>query len=230
MATDKTDKKLVIVGGEGNGGVIASCVADNRRRHGDLEWQVAGFVNDYETQVCGHPVLGRMDDIPRLLQDPELHFIWAIHTIGRNTLIDSTFQRAAIPLDRLATVVHASAFISEGVTMDPGCFVMAGSYIAPQTHLGHSCMLMAHTILGHNTTLGPLNHLSAGCTVGAYITTGRCASVALGAVVVEKNNMGDYSVAGAMALVTHDIPPREIWAGRPARYMKHIREVESYTE
>ena len=51
-------KKVIIIGGEGNGGVIAACIEDNRRRFGDLEWEVAGFVNDYETQVCGYPVLG----------------------------------------------------------------------------------------------------------------------------------------------------------------------------
>ena len=47
------NKKVIIIGGEGNGGVIAACIEDNRRRFGDPEWEVAGFVNDYETQVCG---------------------------------------------------------------------------------------------------------------------------------------------------------------------------------
>lgn len=48
------NKKVIIIGGEGNGGVIAACIEDNRKRFGDLEWEVAGFVNDYETQVCGY--------------------------------------------------------------------------------------------------------------------------------------------------------------------------------
>ena len=38
------NKKVIIIGGEGNGGVIAACIEDNRKRFGDLEWQVAGFV------------------------------------------------------------------------------------------------------------------------------------------------------------------------------------------
>lgn len=57
------NKKVIIIGGEGNGGVIAACIEDNRKRFGDLEWEVAGFVNDYETQVCGYPVLGGTDDV-----------------------------------------------------------------------------------------------------------------------------------------------------------------------
>lgn len=50
-------KKIVIIGGEGNGGVIAACIEDNRIRFNDLEWEVVGFVNDYEKEVCGYPVL-----------------------------------------------------------------------------------------------------------------------------------------------------------------------------
>ena len=65
------NKKVIIIGGEGNGGVIAACIEDNRRRFGDPEWEVAGFVNDYETQVCGYPVLGRTDDVGKLLENPE---------------------------------------------------------------------------------------------------------------------------------------------------------------
>ena len=51
------NKKVIIIGGEGNGGVIASCIEDNRNRYNDLEWEVAGFINDFETEVDGFPVI-----------------------------------------------------------------------------------------------------------------------------------------------------------------------------
>ena len=49
-------------------------------------------------------------------------------------------------------------------------------------------------------------------------------------VILEKKKMGDYSVAGAHSLITHDIPDNEIWVGSPAKFMKVIREVEDYNE
>lgn len=100
------NKKVIIIGGEGNGGVIAACIEDNRRRFGDPEWEVAGFVNDYETQVCGYPVLGGTDDVGKLLENPEYHFMWGIHMIGRNILTEKTFRRVNIPRERFATIVH----------------------------------------------------------------------------------------------------------------------------
>ena len=42
------NKKVIIIGGEGNGGVVASCIEDNRSRFGDNEWKVEGFLNDFE--------------------------------------------------------------------------------------------------------------------------------------------------------------------------------------
>ena len=103
------NKKVIIIGGEGNGGVIAACIEDNRRRFGDPEWEVAGFVNDYETQVCGYPVLGRTDDVGKLLENPEYHFMRAIRIIARNIHTEQTVRRVNIPRELLATNVHKSA-------------------------------------------------------------------------------------------------------------------------
>ena len=68
------NKKVIIIGGEGNGGVVASCIEDNRKRFNDHKWEVAGFVNDYEKTVCGYPVLGLTDDVKELLKNPEYYF------------------------------------------------------------------------------------------------------------------------------------------------------------
>ena len=69
-------KKVVIIGGEGNGGVIASAIEDNRNKFGDFEWEVAGFLNDFEEQVDGFPVIGKLEDLPRLLDTTDYYFIF----------------------------------------------------------------------------------------------------------------------------------------------------------
>ena len=106
------NKKVIIIGGEGNGGVIAACIEDNRKRFGDLEWQVAGFVNDFEKQVCGYPVLGGTNNVQELLKEPDYYFMWGIHMIGRNILTEQTFRKVNIPWERFATIVHKTAFIA----------------------------------------------------------------------------------------------------------------------
>ena len=217
-------KKVIIIGGEGNGGVIAACIEDNRRRFGDLEWEVAGFVNDYETQVCGYPVLGGPDDVGKLLENPEYHFMWGIHMIGRNILTEKTFRRVNIPRERFATIVHKTAFVADSAILEPGAFVMSNCYVGAQARIGQCSLMMANSLVGHNTTVGPLCHFSVGSITSSYITIGLCSDVTLGAKVIEKVKIGNFAVAGAGSLVTRDIPDYEIHVGTPARFMKRVRE------
>lgn len=218
------NKKVIIIGGEGNGGVIAACIEDNRTRFQDLEWQVVGFVNDYEKEVCGYPVLGGTNDIEKLLMNEDYYFMWGIHMIGRNVLTEKIFKKVNIPKKRFATIIHKTAFISQSAILEPGVFIMSNCYIGPQSHIGQCTLMMANSLIGHNTIVGELCHFSIGSITGSYITIGRCSDVALGAKVIEKNNIGNFAVAGAGSLVTHDIPDYEIHVGLPARFMKRVKE------
>ena len=218
------NKKVIIIGGEGNGGVIASCIEDNRERFNDKEWIVEGFVNDYETSVRGYPVLARTDDIQKLLQNEEYFFMWGIHMIGRNILTEKVFRKVNIPSDRFATIVHKSAFIGSNVILEPGAFVMANCYIGSNTYIGQCSMLMANSLVGHDTNIGPLCHLSLGSITGSYITIGKCSDVCLGAKVREKTLIGDFAVAGSGSLVIHNIPDFEIHVGVPAKFLKKVRD------
>jgi len=217
-------KKVVIIGGEGNGGVIAACIEDNRRRFGDDEFEVAGFLNDFlpaGADINGAPVLGGTDEVGKLL-DGDYWFMYAIHMIGRGPLRERIWERLAIPRQRLATVVHRSAFVAPSVVLEPGAFVMANTYIGPATTVGQCTLVMANCVVGHNDALGPFNHISAGAVVSSWITSGKYADICLATTVIEKVTLGDYSVAGAGALVLKDIPAREVHIGRPAKFSRPI--------
>ena len=217
-------KKVVIIGGEGNGGVVASCIEDNRNRYGDTEWEVVGFINDFETEVSGYPVIGKIADIPRLLAETDYYFSWAIHLIGRNVKTVEMFREANIPDNRLATVILKSAFIGSQTKIEPGCMVMAGSYVGPQTKLGKCTFIMANCSIGHNVETGPLCHCSVGTIMTGYSSLGLCADMAIGAACLAYVKVGDYAMVGAKALATKDVPEREIHVGTPAKFLKMIRE------
>lgn len=219
------NKKVIIIGGEGNGGVIAACIEDNRKRFEDYEWDVAGFLNDFEKgrTINGYPVLGGTDDAKRFLKD-EFYFMYAIHMIGRNIKSEEVFNKMDIPVDRFATIIHKTAFIADNAQIEPGVLIMSNCYIGPSARIGHCSLVMANALIGHNTTVGPLCHFSIGSITSSYVTMGRVSDVALGAIVLEKRKIGDYAVAGANSLVTKDIPDYEIHIGSPAGFLKRVRE------
>lgn len=219
----KINKKVIIIGGEGNGGVVASCIEDNRIRFNDLEWKVAGFLNDFEKgeTILGYPVVGGTDDISKFLTD-EYYFIYAIHMIGRNVKSEEVFLKLNIPLKRFATIIHKTAFVAKSAVIEPGVFVMSNCYVGPGTKLGYCSLLMANSLLGHNTTVGQLCHFSVGSITSSYVQMGKVSDVALGAKILEKRKIGDYAVAGASSLVTKDIPDYEIHVGIPAKFLKNV--------
>lgn len=218
-------KKVIIIGGEGNGGVIASCIEDNRSRYNDLEWKVAGFLNDFKKgeEVSGYPVLGGTDDVEKFLAE-DYYFMYAIHMIGRNIKSEEVFNKMKIPLDRFATIIHKTAFVAQSAVLEPGVFIMSNCYIGPATRLGHCTLVMANALIGHNTEVGPLCHFSVGSITSSYVQIGKVSDVTLGARVLEKRKLGDYAVAGAASLVTKNIPDYEIHIGSPAKFYKRVNE------
>lgn len=213
-------KKLVIIGGEGNGGVIASAVADNRSRFGDDEWNVIGFVNDFDKEVNGYPIIGKLSDLSHLIAKTDYYFSWAIHLVGRNYKTAEMFRTANIPTKRLATIVHKTAFIGEHVVLEPGVFIMANCYIGPKTRIGKCSLIMANCSIGHNVTIGSLCHCSIGTVMTGYSQLGFCADMAVASSILAYKKVGAYAMNGAASLATHDIPEGEIWVGSPARYLK----------
>jgi sugar O-acyltransferase (sialic acid O-acetyltransferase NeuD family) len=218
------NKKVIIIGGEGNGGVVASCIEDNRKRFGDMEWEIAGFLNDFEkgNKISGYPVLGGTDEIDKFLKE-DYYFVFAIHMIGRNVKSEEVFLSMNIPEHKLATIVHKTAFIADNAVLEPGVFVMSNSYVGPSAHIGKCTLIMANALIGHNTTVGHCCHFSVGSITSSYVKIGKFSDVTLGARVIEKVTLGDYAVAGASALVTKDIPDYEIHVGTPAKFMKRVR-------
>ena len=213
-------KKVVIIGGEGNGGVIASAIEDNRNRYGDMEWEVAGFLNDFEQQVDGFPVIGKLEDLPRLIETTDYYFSWAIHLVGRNYKTAEMFEKANVPENRLATIVHKSAFIGKGATLCPGAFVMYNCYIGPNAHIGKCSLVMANCSIGHDTYIDDICHCSVGAIMTGYSKLKYCSDLAVGATLIAYKVVGKFSMVAANALGTHDVPEGEIWAGAPAKLLK----------
>lgn len=221
------DKPVIIIGGEGNGGVVAACIEDNRTRYGINEYKVYGFITDYvqagET-INGFPVLGTTNDISSFIADESFYFMYAIHPIGRGKIREEIFNKMSIPLERFATIIHATAFVPKTVIVHPGVMIMANSYIGTATEIGHNTLIKASCLIGHNNKIGPLSTFSAGCIVSSYVNIGKCSDVAFGARIMEKIKMGNYSTAGAASLVMKDIGDNEIHVGSPAKFSKMGRE------
>ncbi|GLR18123.1 PglD-related sugar-binding protein [Portibacter lacus] len=215
-------KKLVIIGGGGKGGPIASCIEYNKINYDDNEYVVYGFLNDVESQeINGYPVLGKINEYEKLLNDPDVYFVFAIHLVKNNIKADELFKTFKIPKDRYATIVHRSAVIAQGAILEPGVVVLAQAYVS-NAHLKLGTLVMAGVIVGHDAVVGPLAFLSVGCIVGSRTRIGRSAFISLGAKIVELNEVEDFAIVAAGAVVISNVPTKTVYGGVPAKFMREI--------
>ena len=214
-------RKVAILGGVGNGTVVAAAI-EHARRLGATDLEVAGFLNDREPigkRLDMFPVIGQTADAQRLLAEG----YWFINTILR---IDGNRERIAlfeglnIPDERLATFVHPMAYVAPSVELGPGCVIMPNVSMSPTTRLGKGCLMMAGSMMGHDNTVGDFCHIAAQSAVGSYLHIGRGVHIGLNATVRENLTIGDYATLGMGGVLTHDMGEREIWAGNPAKFLR----------
>ena len=167
-------KKILILGGEGNGGVIANAIADARKR-GYVEWEVVGYLNDgfpVGTIIDSYPVVGSIkDDLARYIKDGYYFIIAILRLDGveeRIKLIDDL----NIPDERLATFIHPTAYVAPNVKLGAGCVIMPLVAISSNTILGRGCIVMVSSTIGHDNVIGDYCHVAAQACVGAFLDVG----------------------------------------------------------
>ncbi|QXM05961.1 acetyltransferase [Crassaminicella indica] len=216
------EKKIIILGGEGNGGVVAACILDMNNRFKNKELRLCGFLNDtlkIGEKINGYPVMGKTDDIQKFIKEG-YYFVFAIHPIGHGKTRIDLFDHLNIPEDRLLTIVHPSSFIAYNAKLSPGVVVMPNCYIATKTKIGVCTLVMANSVIGHNNCIGRLCHFSAGSVTGSYINMGDASDIGLNATVLEKIQIGTCSVVGAGSLARKNIGDYEIHVGCPAKLLR----------
>ncbi|GAA2150934.1 acetyltransferase [Kitasatospora kazusensis] len=207
---------LVIVGAGGFGRETAEAV-----RAAGARWRLLGFLDDnpalHGTQVDGVPVLGPADavhDLPRAqvvlcTVNPRVY-------TSRSDLAD----RLRLPDDRYATVVHPSAQVARRAEVGHGSVLLAQAVVTARAEIGAHVAVMPQTVLTHDTEVAELVTLASGVRLGGGVRLARGCYLGAGALVREFTKVGEWSLVGMGSVVLHDVPPQEVWAGAPARFLR----------
>jgi acetyltransferase EpsM len=216
-------KKLVIIGGMGNGTVAASTVADiNAVR---TEWEIVGFLNDFETEpINGIPVLGKVDyaTAQPLLEDDDVYFLYTLISAKLNFRFLHKLTDLQIPLERFATIIHPTAVVSRFAEVGYGVSIHPFVNVGPNVTVGNHVQVFAQSLLGHNAVLANYAYVANNACVGAHVHLKEGAYLGTNCSLLENVTIGEWALVGMAAVILRDVPSRTKMVGNPARAIGEV--------
>lgn len=199
--------KLVIIGAGGHGKVIA----DNAVKNG---YSDICFLDDRAVGTClGFQIVGSSNDIPRF-DDDETDFILGIGNNAVRKKISESFDVNWV------TLIHPSAIIGLGVTVEKGTVIMAGAVVNACSKIGKHCIINSGAVVEHDNVIGDYVHISPRAALGGTVSVGARSHVGIGATVKNNVDICDNCVIGAGAVVVKNICEGGTYVGVPARKIK----------
>ena len=214
-------KKLLIIGGKGNGTVIASAIEDDIEQY--PEWNLAGFLNDdTENYIGSYPILGKIKDA-YLFED--YYFIYALTTVKKAYERIEILYSLGIPIERFATYIHPTAVVPKNVRLGYGVILMPGAIISADATIGNHVQMYANSFVGHDSVIGSYTFIANNASIGGLVTIGQGVHIGSNCSIRERVTLGDWSIVGLGSVVLKDVEPYTIVAGNPARVIGKIKAI-----
>jgi sugar O-acyltransferase (sialic acid O-acetyltransferase NeuD family) len=215
-------KDLVIVGAGGFGRETAQAI--HALNEGGAVWRLLGYLDDdparHGTTVDGTVILGGKDEIRHL---PQASVVVCTGHPGDYVSRMRIVGELGLPQARYATIMHPTTAVSASSSVGPGCVLLAHAVLTASVRVGSHVAIMPQVVLTHDDVVEDFATLASGVRLGGAVHVGRGAYIGAGALVREGRKIGSCALVGMGAVVTHDIPAQEVWAGVPARHLRAAR-------
>lgn len=203
-------RKLLIIGAGGHGRVVADIAKLSEK------YQEIGFADDAEIDTSGEiKVVCRVKEIDPLQNDRDV-FVAIGDNQTRERLTSELIEKGA----KIATLIHPTAVIAEGVEIGEGTVIMANVVINCGTRIGKGVIVNTAATVDHDNVLCDFVHISPGVNLAGMVWIDRGTWIGIGAVVSNNVRICGGCVIGAGATVLRDIYESGIYVGLPTKRIK----------
>lgn len=212
--------ELVIIGAGGFGRETAEAVR-TLNACGTTAWKLRGFLDDdparHGSLVDGLPVVGGTAELASM---PEVSVVVCTGRPDNYVSRPRIVRALGLAPERYATIIHPSATVSSTSRVGPGTVLLAHAALTAAVAVGSHVAVMPHVTLTHDDVVEDFATLASGVCLGGGVRIGTGAYIGAGALIREDRRVGAYALVGMGAVVTSDVPAREVWAGVPAKYLR----------
>lgn len=214
-------KKLIIVGGRGNGATFASAVEDINNE--ESTWELLGFFNDNDpigTIINDYPVLGRPEEmVDRKYRDT--FFVYAPFLAMTYSKPNAErLEGFGVPPDRFATIIHPSASVSRHAEIGFGTVIMPMCHVRQNVRIGNHVTMLLSAALGHDSDISDYAYMGGTSFAAGYVKMKEGAYVGPNASIREYLTLGAWCLVGIGSVVVDDVPQMAVVAGNPARFLR----------
>lgn len=209
---------VLIYGASGHGKVIIDIVEKEGK------YKIAGLIDDNleirGRDFCTYPVIGGFDVLKENYRDGYK----LILAMGDNQSRKRLWEKVKPLGYELASAVHPSAQMGQGVLLGPGTVIMANVAINPGAQIGKNVIINTGATVDHDCIIGDYVHISPGAHLAGNVEVGELSHIGIGTIIVAGVRVGRQSLIGAGAVVIENLPDYVKAVGIPA---KVIEELES---
>jgi sugar O-acyltransferase (sialic acid O-acetyltransferase NeuD family) len=207
---------VVVFGTGGFGREVHQIIEDLQKRGDSLNF--LGFLDGNErlhgTQVHNFPVLGGVEWLQN--HTDVLVGLGVGTPKSKRKIMNQITELGA----KCATLVHPMAWVGNRVDLGEGSIICAGAMITTDIRMGRGVIINISCTVGHDSYLHDYVTVAPGTTISGNVIVGEGTDLGTNGAIIQGIMVGEWSIVGAGAVVSKDVPANVTAVGIPAKVIK----------
>lgn len=210
-------KQLIIYGAGGFAREVAWLV--ERINKVNPEWNILGYIDDNQDNhgmiINGYPILGGAD------------YLDQFENIAVTIAVGKSITREKIVLKLLdkkqlyfPNLIDPSVIFSQEIKFGHGAIICANTVLTTNIEIGNFPIINLNCTVGHDVVIEDYVTLLPSVNISGNSLLQKCSDLGTQTIVIPQKTVGAYSIIGAGAVVTKDIPKNCTAVGIPANPIK----------
>jgi sugar O-acyltransferase (sialic acid O-acetyltransferase NeuD family) len=213
-------ENIVIYGAGGFAREVFQLLEDINKKN--KLYNFLGFVDDNsqnsDAKIYGFPILGGM----KWLEENKDTLV--VIGIGNTSVKRKIAARLEEKNINSPILVHPNVVVGRNVQFGKGSIICASNVITVDIKIGTHVILNLDCTIGHDAVIEDFCTIAPGSHISGNVHIGQGVDIGTGSSIIQGIQIGAWSVLGAGAVASKDIPDNVTAVGVPARPVKE-REV-----